>query len=191
MSFVELVKKNRSCRRFRQDRLVDRETLATLVDAARLVASGGNRQPLRYRLVWRDAERRAVFPLTRWAGLLKDWNPSVEEQPAAYIAVLAPVDHAGAQVDAGIAMQTIQLCACERGIAACMLGSIDRDAIKKLLSLPKDLHLLNLVALGYPAEQAVLEEAREGNVDYYRTPDGLHHVPKRPLNEVLLPEGEG
>jgi len=44
-----------------------------------------------------------------------------------------------------------------------------------------------VVALGVPAETCVLEEAKRGaSTDYYRTPDGVHHVPKRPLDEVIV-----
>ena len=38
-----------------------------------------------------------------------------------------------------------------------------------------------------PAERCVLEEARPGgDVTYWRDADSVHHVPKRPLDEVIL-----
>jgi hypothetical protein len=44
-----------------------------------------------------------------------------------------------------------------------------------------------VVALGVPAETCVLEDAKPGGgVTYYRDAQGVHHVPKRPLDEVIL-----
>ena len=51
MSLKETVLKNRSYRRFYQDRKVSVKELEELVDIARNVASGANRQPLRYKVV--------------------------------------------------------------------------------------------------------------------------------------------
>jgi nitroreductase len=46
MTLKELVLKNRSYRRFHEERRIDRETLVDLVDLARHSASGNNWQPL-------------------------------------------------------------------------------------------------------------------------------------------------
>ena len=51
MSLKETVLKNRSYRRFYQDRKVSVKELEELVDIARNVASGANRQPLRLSLI--------------------------------------------------------------------------------------------------------------------------------------------
>lgn len=50
MQVQEAIRTRRSIRRF-QDRPVDGETLKKLVDLARLHASGGNMQPLRYAVI--------------------------------------------------------------------------------------------------------------------------------------------
>jgi nitroreductase len=47
MTIKELVKKNRTCRRFHQEVAVERETLRDLIDLARLSASAANLQPVR------------------------------------------------------------------------------------------------------------------------------------------------
>lgn len=47
----DLAKMNRSYRRFYEDAEVTLQDLADLVDTARYVASGANRQPIRYKLV--------------------------------------------------------------------------------------------------------------------------------------------
>ena len=85
----ELIRKNRSYRRFHQQEAVTLDTLRKLVDLARLSASGANRQPLKYILSC-DADTNArIFPQLAWAGYLRDWGgPADGERPSAYILVL-------------------------------------------------------------------------------------------------------
>jgi nitroreductase len=185
MDLHDLLIRNRSIRRFHQTPRPGRALLEELVAEARLTASGGNRQPIRYWLVSQPAECEAVFPHTRWAGLLKDWKPAASEAPTAYILVLT-AGGATPQADAGIVMQTILLAAVERGFGGCMLGAIDRPAIKAALRIPAELDLLYAVAIGKPAETCIVEESVEGKIAYYRTSDGVHHVPKLPLGTLIV-----
>ena len=48
MKLKELILKNRSYRRFDESRQIDAETIESLIDLARLSASGANKQPLKY-----------------------------------------------------------------------------------------------------------------------------------------------
>ncbi len=182
----ELVNRNRSFRRFLQSPAPDRAMLEAWIQLARLTASGGNLQPIRYWLVASQADCAAVFPHTRWAGLLKGWQPGPDEAPTAYILLLTEAEGGTRHVDAGIAMQTILLAAVERGFGGCMLGAIERAAIKTALGIPGKWELLYAVALGKPAEVCRIEDAVDGKTPYYRTADGMHHVPKLPLNELIL-----
>jgi nitroreductase len=190
MDLKQLIINNRSYRRFYPAPRPSRAQLEAWVGLARLAASGGNRQPLRYWLVDSPAACDAVFPHTRWAGLLKGWRPAPAETPTAYVLVLAAAGGATPQADAGIATQTLLLAAAEQGFGGCMLGSIDRPAIQRALNIPEAFDLLYAVALGKPAETCLLEEAAGGNIAYYRTPDGLHHVPKLSIETLILNPAE-
>jgi len=47
--------------------------------------------------------------------------------------------------------------------------------------------ILLVIALGRPKENVVLEDTgSDGNIEYYRDKDGNHHVPKRPLNDIII-----
>jgi hypothetical protein len=47
--------------------------------------------------------------------------------------------------------------------------------------------VLLVLALGYPAETIVLEElGPEGDIRYWHDEQGVHHVPKRRLTEILI-----
>jgi nitroreductase len=183
------VRENRSYRRFRQDMSVDVGTLTYLVNLARLSASAANRQPLKYILSCDPEMNARIFPCTRWAGYLKDWKgPAEGERPAAYIVVLGDTDISkDFGCDHGIAAQSIMLGAVERGLGGCMLGALDRDGLRQVLQIPERYEILLVLALGKPKEQVVIEDVGpNGDIKYWRDSEGVHHVPKRTLEEVIL-----
>ncbi len=185
---LDLVKKNRSYRRFAQDVPVTRETLEQLVNLARLSASAANKQPLKYLLCWEAEKNALVFETLAWAAYLKDWGgPQEGERPAAYIVVLhdteisSPLVH----VDAGIACQSILLGATEAGLGGCILASVKRDKLRENLHIPARYEILLVIALGKPAETVVIETAGD-DIKYWRDEQDVHHVPKRPLEEIII-----
>lgn len=185
----ELIRKNRSYRRFHQNEPVSSETLHALVKLARLSASGANLQPLKYILSSDPEVNASIFPHTRWAGYLEGWaGPAEGERPAAYIVILGDTEiRSSFGCDHGIAAQSIMLGATERGLGGCMLGAIDRDGLRQTLDVPKRYEILLVLALGKPKETVVLEDAGPaGDIKYYRDAGGVHHVPKRPLDELIL-----
>lgn len=184
----DLVKQSRSYRRFYQDQAISRDTLVELVDLARLSPSGANLQPLKFMLAC-DAEANAkVFPCTIWAGYLPDWpGPDEGERPAGYIVLLGDTTISkNCATDAGIACQSILLGAAERGLGGCIFGSIKREQLREELSIPEHLEILLIVALGKPREQVVIDPAKDGDIKYWRDEQAVHHVPKRPLDELIV-----
>jgi nitroreductase len=187
--FRELVLKNRSYRRFDQSIPIERSTLEDLVDLARQTPSAANRQPCKYILSYGSQRNAAIFSTLSWAGYLKDWGGPVEgERPSAYIVIVLDRDiNPSANCDHGIAAQTILLSAVERGLGGCMLGAIQHDKLRQLLQIPKQYDILLVVALGVPTEIVQLESLGENaDIKYYRTADGVHHVPKRSLQDVII-----
>jgi len=185
----DLIVKNRSYRRFQEESRIESETLRGLIDLARLSASGGNLQPLKY-IISSDAEKNAkIFPHLEWAGYLKDWEgPGEGERPSAYIIILGDTEISkNFGCDHGIAAQSILLGAAEKGIGGCMVGSIHRKELRKTLAIPERYEILLVLALGRPKERVVLEEAGAGgDIKYYRDSEDVHHVPKRPLDEIII-----
>ena len=125
-----------------------------------------------------------------WAGYLADWDgPEVGERPTGYIVVccagkVAPLTW----VDAGIAAQTILLGASEAGFGGCIVRNFS-DRLPEVLGIdPAVDEPLLVIALGAPRETCVLEplgDAPDG-IRYWRDADGVHHVPKRSLEDVLI-----
>lgn len=187
MNVKELVLKNRSYRRFYQDKKVSYEELKELVDIARNVASGANRQPLRYKIVCDEAGNEKVFKTLKWAAALTDWDgPEDTEKPAGYI-ILCSSEKTQAQRDEGIAAQTILLAATEKGLGGCMFASVNIPELNDKLEIPQGMTARLVIALGYPKEEVVIEEvSAKDDLKYYRDKNKVHHVPKLRLEDVIL-----
>jgi nitroreductase len=187
----ELVKENRSYRRFYQDHAIAPEILKEFVNLARMTASGANLQPLKY-IISCDLQKNAeIFSCLAWAGYLKDWpGPEDGERPSAYIVILGDTDISdNAGCDHGIAAQTIMLAAREKGLGGCMLGSINRKSLRNNLDIPSRLKILLVLAIGKPKEQVILETIDPNDsIKYWRDDKGIHHVPKRKLEDIIVTE---
>jgi nitroreductase len=165
------------------------ETLKNLVDLARLSASGANLQPLKYILCTHPPTNAMIFPCLGWAGYLTDWaGPEEGEKPPAYIIILGDtgiVKDFGC--DHGIAGQSILLGAREQGLAGCMIGSLKRAKLRDIFQIPEQLQILLVLAIGKPKETAVIENVGPNNdIKYWRDSEGIHHVPKRNLSDIIV-----
>ena len=187
----DTVDANRSYRRFHRDRPVEAGLLRELVDLARLSPSAANLQPLKYVLSSSAELNQNIFPTLAWAGYLADWDgPAPGERPAAYIVIVGDTEIAkNFGCDHGIAAQSIMLGAAEKGLRGCMIGSVDRPKLAEVLGLSERYQILLVLALGYPAETVVLDDVKDGNIRYWRDAAGVHHVPKRTLDEIIIATG--
>lgn len=186
--FSELVKANRSYRKFDQSQLVSEEELITLIDLARLAPSSKNRQALKFLPITGDQDIDVVFRQLKWAWFLKDWEgPAEHERPPAYIILLLDKQlNDKADFDAGIAAQTILLGAVERGLGGCIIRTINRYELGKYFQLPDFMEIILVLAIGKPAQTVVLDEVDyRGNMEYWTDDEGRHHVPKRSLDELI------
>ena len=185
----DLVLKNRSYRRFYQDVAVDLETLRELVDLARLSASGANKQPLKYILSCGPEKNALIFPHLGWAAYLQDWpGPAEGERPAAYIIILGDTEiRPSFGCDHGIAAQSILLGATEKGLGGCIIASVQKERLRQALEIPSGYEILLVLALGQPKETVVIESVGpDGDIRYWRDGQGVHHVPKRSLEEIIV-----
>ena len=155
MTAYEAIKARRTIRKFQQ-KPVSHDLLVHLADCGRMSASAANLQPIKYALINNPELTSKIFPLTKWAGYLKDGTPKENEQPPAYIAIIGDKDinKNALENEAGLVMSTIMIAATEQNLGTCCLGAICRDEINRLLSLPENLHTLYLIAVGYPMQES-------------------------------------
>jgi nitroreductase len=185
----DLILKNRSYRRFHQEVAIEQETLRELVDLARLSASASNLQPLRFMLSNDPQKNALIFPALSWAGYIEGWSgPAEGERPSAYIIILGDKEiKKSFGADYGIAAQSILLGATEKGLGGCMIGLIDREALRQSLNIPARYRILLVIALGKPSEKIVIEKVgKDGDIKYWRDKESVHHVPKRSLDDLII-----
>ncbi len=184
----DIIRRNRSYRRFYQDREISLETLMGLIELTRLSPSSANLQPLKYMLSNTSEKNGIIFSTLAWAGYLKDWpGPEEGERPSAYIVILGDTNITkDFSCDHGIAAQSILIGAVEKEFGGCIIASIQKQQLRKALKIPGRYEILLVIALGFPKEKVVIEEVKDGDIKYWRDEGGIHHVPKRPLSELIL-----
>ena len=187
--YRNLIQKNRSYRKFDSSFSVPNDLLRELVDYARLSPSGANLQPLKFIISNSSVTNAKIFPNLAWAGYLKDWDGPVEsERPSAYIIILGDKNIKNDfSCDCGIAAQSILLGAAEKGLGGCMIGSIKKEKLVDVLNINPRFEILLVIALGKPTEKVQIEETESpDDIKYWRDENNIHHVPKRPLEEIIL-----
>lgn len=183
----DLIIKNRSYRRFDSTVKITFNQIEKWIELARFSASGRNMQPIKYAVSTDEKTNEKIFPNLGWAGFLTNWKgPAENERPVAYIVVLHDKSlSSNFYCDDGIAIQSILLGAVEDGFGGCIIGSVNKGKVAKILNLPNNLEILWLIALGKPAEECVLEDMKNNNIEYWRDSNEIHHVPKRTLSEII------
>lgn len=184
----DLIKKNRSYRRFDNSYDISEDTLVKLIELARLSGSASNRQVLRFLLSNTPDRNNLIFSCLKWAGYLTDWqHPIPEERPSAYIVILKPTEITSyIGHDTGIACQSILLGAVEAGLGGCMFGSVDRARLKDLLEIPAQYEIELVIAIGKPVEIIQLDPVQNDDIKYWRDDNMIHHVPKRDINDLII-----
>ena len=189
MLIEQLIRQNRSYRRFYQDYFIAKGNLKFFINLARLSPSARNAQPLKYFISNEKNSNDKIFECLKWAGYLKDWDgPEEGERPSAYIIMLGDKNIAKEfHCDQGIAAQSILLGAVEKGFGGCILESVDRKKLKKYFSIEDHLNILLVIALGKPKETVILEEVKkDGDIKYWRDENMIHHVPKRKIEDIII-----
>lgn len=191
MMMKDLVHKCRSYRRFYQNEMISEDMLKELVDLGRMTASTANSQALKYKICADPDTNEQIFHTLGWAGALPDWDgPEEGERPSAYIVILCDLSLAQSRpVDDGIVAQTMMLGAVDMGYGGCILMNVQRTQLASVLNIDLEKYTIDLVlALGKPKENVqIVPIPDNGSVTYYRDENQVHYVPKRSLEQVLLP----
>lgn len=185
MKVYDAILLRRSIRRFTQDP-IKIDLLKKFVNAGRLAPSAANLQPLEFFIVNDKKLCLKIFQTLSWAGYIRPkWIPPKEERPTAYIIVLVTdVNNKYYLRDVGVATENIILAAEEENIGSCILCKIEREKIREILKIPKNIEVDSVIALGYKAEQPVIEDMRE-SIKYWRDENDILHVPKRKLENII------
>jgi nitroreductase len=140
------------------DRSVDRETLASLFEAARWAPSSGNGQPWSFLVAIRDdpAEHE------RLASVLNPGNAWARKAPVLALSV-ATLDRGGkpnrhAYHDVALATKNLVIQAVSMGLAAHMMAGFNVEMAREVFEIPAHHDPVTMIAIGYPGDPDSLPE---------------------------------
>lgn len=162
MEVMEAVKGRRSIRRFKPDE-VEEEKLKAVLEAARWAPSWGNTQCWRF-IVVKSREVKEALALSIPEG--NRGRRALLEAPIV-IALCAERGRSGFikgqpgsdkgdwwfMFDAALAAQNLTLAAYSLGLGSLHIGWLDFKKASDVLGIPQGYELVELILLGYPAEQ--------------------------------------
>jgi nitroreductase len=163
MEFLNLVVKRRSIRQYKPDP-IPAETLAYVLEAARIAPSWGNRQCWTYIIVTDEALRKTIIqrtspPRPRPDGRPRRPNDWIAQAPIIIVGCADPTKSGNKEgkeyylLDMGISMEHLMLAAAEQGLGTCWIGGgFDETVVKGALGIPGDIRVVVLTPLGYPDE---------------------------------------
>jgi len=181
MDALDCIMSRRTIRRYTR-KPVGLDALRAIVDAARMAATAGNCQPWRFVAVADEAVVGKIFPTLGW--LKGAGEPPEQYTPTAYVVVLGnPAIFKNYASDCGAAAENIQLAAWALGIGSCWIGSVNRTVLAHIVPVPEGFEIYAVVSLGYPAEEAVLDE--KPGTEVSRREDGTLAVQKRNASDIV------
>ena len=188
MNIEEIIYKRRTIRRFKQDP-ISLEILKKLIDFARVAPMASNIQGLEFIIVNNAEIREKIFHLVKFAGYLPENQRTPEDgrRPTAYIVVLVntTIKKSFFEFDIGAAVENILLGAVHYGIGSCWMANINAKKIRALFEIPEYYSVKQVISLGYPDEESVMEPYRD-SFKYWKDDDGQMHIPKRALDAIIF-----
>jgi nitroreductase len=157
---LEAIRKRRSVRNYTGDP-IPREDLETIVDAGRLAATGGNRQPWDFIVV---TDREMIDRLKIAAA----W---MEKAGAIIAVVMDPVSRWWLE-DGSAAVENMLIASTALGYGSCWLEGYTlprEEEFKELLGVPDEKRLLTLVPIGVPVEWPTKEKKSLEEVIHWET----------------------
>jgi len=149
MDVSQAISRRYSCRHY-EDKPIEKKKLDTVLEAARQAPSAKNLQDWRFVVVTDGEMRRKLAVAAN--------NQTFLENAGAIIVACTVSNHvmrcgqAIGPIDVSIALEHMCLQATELGLATCWIGSFCPDKVKPLLGIPDDVAIIELLALGYPAD---------------------------------------
>ncbi len=149
MAVLEAIKKRYSCRAY-LDKPVEAEKLQQILEAARLAPTAKNLQDWRFVVVTEKEKKQRLAEAAN--------NQSFIAGAGAVIVACSMSDYVMrcgqpvGPIDVAIAMEHMCLQATELGLASCWIGSFYPDKVRAVVNVPKNVTIIELLAIGYPAD---------------------------------------
>jgi nitroreductase len=163
------------------DKPVERAQLHRLLEAARWAPSSNNMQPWRFIAFDRERDSAAFqHAFDTLAPTNQKWNAHVPLLVCVAAYSLTPKNEPNktALYDTGAAAMTLVLQAHSLGLATHQMGGFDRDAFRAAFSIPEDVQLIAMVAIGHFGDPGQLDDVMREREAAPRT--------RKPLGETAF-----
>jgi nitroreductase len=159
MNVMEAIEKRYSVRSY-LDKEVEKETINSILEAARLAPSASNRQEWRF-IVVKDRETRQKLMKAAKGQSFVGQAPVVIACCAETNNHMMTCGQLCYPIDVAIAIEHMALKAVEEELGTCWIGAFYEDQAKEILGVPKDIRVVELLTLGYPADSCPKVKSRK------------------------------
>ena len=150
MEVYEAIRARHSVRSY-QDRPVEPEKLARILEAARQAPSARNDQEWRFVVVSDPAKRQALASEASSQHFMLE-APLIIAACAQSDGRLMRCGQQAYPIDVAIALDHLTLAAVAEGLGTCWIGSFDPLQVRRILGIPPEVQVVGLMLLGYPRE---------------------------------------
>lgn len=143
---------NRYSVRHYEDRIVEREILDKIFEAARLAPSAKNLQEWRF-VIAREKKAREQLAEAAYNQMFVAKAPCVIACCAVNEEYIMRCGLPSYPIDVAIAIDHMTLAATALGLGTCWIGKFDPDKVRYILGIPKKIEVVEILTLGYPSDQ--------------------------------------
>ena len=165
MNFLEIARVRQSCRSYDEARIVEREKIDAILEAARLAPSACNGQPYHFTVCRGDAAKEAA-KATQGLGMNKFASQApvlivISEKPYVKSAAMGArvKNNDYRSIDIGITAAYLTAEAAAQGLGTCILGWFDDDKLRSVCGLDQPARLV--ITVGYPKDDAIRPKKRK------------------------------
>ena len=169
MNFMEIAQTRQSCRAYDEARVVEREKLDAILEAARLAPSACNGQPYHFTVCKGDTAKE-VAKTTQGMGMNKFAAQApvlivISEMPYVKSAALGAKvkNNDYRSMDIGIATAYLTAEAAAQGLGTCILGWFDDEKVRKICGIEHPVRLV--ITLGYPKDDVIRPKKRKDKTE--------------------------
>jgi len=158
MEVIDAIRSRKSVRSY-LDKAVEKEKLSRVLEAARMAPSASNRQEWRFVVVTDPEQRRRLAEEAAGQRFIAE-APVVTAACAQTDGRIMRCGQACYPIDVAIAVDHLTLAAVAEGLGTCWIGSFDPEAVRRILAIPKEIVVVELLPLGYPRDPQPVAKSR-------------------------------
>ena len=156
MDFETVIRSRRSIRSYDPGDIPD-SVLSKILEGARVAPSGNNGQPWIFIVIRDNGKKQQIADACYNQSFIADAPVVIVCCAKNYINSCEPHKEKSALIDTIISIDHLILTARNEGIASCWVGAVHTEPIKEILNIPKDIDVVMVVPLGYPAKASFHE----------------------------------